>query len=172
MDKHTKNLIGFWLLGLFNNYSFVIMLSAAHDLIHDNEDGDEVENTNVVANVSLANGRDCNQLSTGTILLADEIPAIIVKLLAPFLALRINLRVSAVVLLSSLSFVIVSASRSNLVTLLGVVCASISSGLGEVSFLAYTHYFSEVMLYSELSPDLATTLTPHITSPHTSGGQL
>ena len=28
------------------------------------------------------------------------------------------------------------------------------------------------MLYSELSPDLATTLTPHITSPHTSAGQL
>ena len=142
MDRYKKNLIGFWFLGLFNNYSFVIMLSAAHDLIHDNENTD----TNVTDVSSSNNTRDCNELSTGTILLADEIPAIIIKLFAPFLALWISVRVSAVVIFSCLSFIIVSFSRSNPVTLLGVVCASLSSGLGEVSFLAFTHQFSEPVI--------------------------
>ena len=142
MDRYKKNLIGFWLLGLFNNYSFVIMLSAAHDLIHENENTD----TNVTNVSSSNNTRDCNELSTGTILLADEIPAIIIKLFAPFLALWISVRVSAVVIFSCLSFIIVSFSRSNPVTLLGVVCASLSSGLGEVSFLAFTHQFSEPVI--------------------------
>jgi battenin len=27
------SLVGFWLLGLFNNFAYVIMLSAAHDLL-------------------------------------------------------------------------------------------------------------------------------------------
>lgn len=142
MNRYKKNLIGFWLLGLFNNYSFVIMLSAAHDLIHDNEN----TNTNVTDVSSSNNTRDCNELSTGTILLADEIPAIIIKLFAPFIALWISARVSVVVIFSCLSFIIVSFSRSNPVTLLGVVCASLSSGLGEVSFLAFTHQFSEPVI--------------------------
>ena len=142
LNRYKRNLFGFWLLGLFNNYSFVIMLSAAHDLIHENENTD----TNVTDVSSSNNTRDCNELSTGTILLADEIPAIIIKLFAPFLALWISVRVSAVVIFSCLSFIIVSFSRSNPVTLLGVVCASLSSGLGEVSFLAFTHQFSEPVI--------------------------
>ena len=32
-----RNEIGFWLLGLFNNFAYVIMLSAAHDLLHNAE---------------------------------------------------------------------------------------------------------------------------------------
>ena len=142
MERYKKNLLGFWLLGLFNNYSFVIMLSAAHDLIHDNEN----RNKNVTEIASSNITRDCNEMSTGTILLADEIPAIIIKLFAPFLALWISVRVSFVVIFSCFSFLIVSVSRSNLVTILGVVCASLSSGLGEVSFLSYTHHFSEPVI--------------------------
>lgn len=36
MSKFTKwrNIIGFWILGLANNYPYVVMLSAAFDTIH------------------------------------------------------------------------------------------------------------------------------------------
>ena len=36
MNKFTKwrNIIGFWILGLANNYPYVVMLSAAFDIIH------------------------------------------------------------------------------------------------------------------------------------------
>ncbi|OWK11390.1 CLN3, partial [Cervus elaphus hippelaphus] len=30
---HWKNAVGFWLLGLCNNFSYVVMLSAAHDIL-------------------------------------------------------------------------------------------------------------------------------------------
>lgn len=33
MTEKTRNLIGYWLLGLCNNYAYVIMLSAAHDIL-------------------------------------------------------------------------------------------------------------------------------------------
>lgn len=30
----VRNLLGFWLCGLINNFSYVLFLSAAHDIIH------------------------------------------------------------------------------------------------------------------------------------------
>ena len=85
-------------------------------------------------------------MSTGVILLADVLPAICVKLIAPFVVISMNIKVIIVVVMSSLSFIIVSVSSSNMVTILGVICASISSGLGEASFLSFTHYFSECVI--------------------------
>ena len=36
MNEKPRNLIAYWLLGLCNNYAYVIMLSAAHDILsHD-----------------------------------------------------------------------------------------------------------------------------------------
>ena len=141
MDRSTKNVVGFWLLGLFNNYCYVIMLSAAHDLLRDSENSEEVLDDN---------GRDCNRLSTGTILLADVVPGIVIKSFAPFLfsVVSVEARVVVVVSLSSLSYILVWASQSPGLTLLGVVCASLSSGLGEASFLSHTHLFSEPVISS------------------------
>jgi len=31
--ENSRNLIAYWFLGLCNNYAFVIMLSAAHDIL-------------------------------------------------------------------------------------------------------------------------------------------
>ena len=31
--EKVRNLIAFWLLGLCNNYAYVVMLSAAHDIL-------------------------------------------------------------------------------------------------------------------------------------------
>lgn len=30
-----RNLIAYWILGLTNNYGYVVMLTAAHDIMHD-----------------------------------------------------------------------------------------------------------------------------------------
>ncbi|CAI9556994.1 unnamed protein product, partial [Staurois parvus] len=32
--SHWRNLAAFWLLGLCNNFAYVVMLSAAHDILH------------------------------------------------------------------------------------------------------------------------------------------
>ena len=66
--------ISYWFLGLCNNFAYVIMLSAAHDIL------DEIEkdglNKTPIENPSknITNKYDCNSLSTGAILLADVLP--------------------------------------------------------------------------------------------------
>ncbi|CAG2179340.1 unnamed protein product, partial [Oppiella nova] len=134
-----RNYISFWILGLSNNYSYVIMLSAAYDIINGHEpkgggSGDD--------------GKGCNSMSTGAVLIADILPCLVVKLLAPFVFTNTNLRVSVVVILSALSFIITSLSMNIYFSYIGIVCASLSSGLGETTFLSYTSKFdSRVISY-------------------------
>ena len=56
MKKLTKwrNIFGFWILGLANNYPYVIMLSAAFDTIHRLSDktGDHMHNNTNLSNMS------------------------------------------------------------------------------------------------------------------------
>jgi len=146
--EKRRNLVGFWFLGLFNNFAYVIMLSAAHDLLRENAaSGSE----NVTSGLQSLEDfefkeRDCNPVSTGTILLADILPTIIVKSIAPFLHIKENFKVIVVTILAAGSFIIVSFSGSNAVTYTGVVCASLSSGLGEVTFLSLSHKFEPVVI--------------------------
>lgn len=65
-----RDLVGFWLLGLTNNFAYVIMLSAAHDIL----------------------SQQAEHLGTGIILLADILPTILIKLTAPFFIHRIAYR--------------------------------------------------------------------------------
>lgn len=37
--EKTRNLVAYWLLGLCNNYAYVIMLSAAHDILSEDFQG-------------------------------------------------------------------------------------------------------------------------------------
>ena len=69
-------------------------------------------------------------MSTGAILLADVVPAILVKMTAPFIVVCINTKVWIVTILSGFSFILVSISHVHSLTIIGVVCASIGSGLG------------------------------------------
>ncbi|CAF5000733.1 unnamed protein product, partial [Rotaria sp. Silwood1] len=62
--KHGKwglEFIGFWLLGLCNNFGYVVMLSAAHDILK------QEKNDNSTQSVShnTTNQFDCNPISTG-----------------------------------------------------------------------------------------------------------
>ena len=52
-----------------------------------------------------------------------------------------RLRVVIVVALSAGSFIITAASVGDWMSFLGIICASVSSGLGEVTFLSYSSVF-------------------------------
>ena len=87
-----RNLAAFWVLGLCNNYGYVVMLSAAHDILES-----KFHSTNGVTtptNGSILNTtgiRSCNTLSTGAILLADILPSLVVKVITPFLPFYIQI---------------------------------------------------------------------------------
>lgn len=72
-----RDLTAYWLLGLTNNYGYVVMLSAAHDIIKQFEKVDDGSGVD--------NDRKCNIVSTGAILLADVLPSLMVKVVAPYI---------------------------------------------------------------------------------------
>ncbi|XP_037527610.1 battenin isoform X2 [Rhipicephalus sanguineus] len=134
--RRTRNLAGFWLLGLCNNYAYVVMLSAAFDILNK-----EVGPHSVTVDPHPPNNTRCNPTSTGAILLADILPALFIKLTAPFLNINTSVQVTAVVLLSCSSFLMTSFTIAKWMSFLGVVCAALGSGLGEITFLAYSSHF-------------------------------
>ncbi|XP_046596829.1 battenin isoform X1 [Neodiprion lecontei] len=138
--KKWRNLIAFWILGLCNNYGYVVMLSAAHDIIESKfgSTSSSSETTN-----STTTSRDCNTLSTGAILLADIIPSLMTKIVAPFLPFFVHLRLLSCVILAASGFVMVALAASEWLAILGVIVTSLSSGLGEVTLLGYSHFFDK-----------------------------
>ncbi|KAM5198125.1 battenin isoform 2-T3 [Hipposideros larvatus] len=150
-SAHWKNAMGFWLLGLCNNFSYVVMLSAAHDILsHQRAPGNKshVDPDPVPTPYSNSSRFDCNSVSTAAVLLADILPTLVIKLLAP-LGLHL-LPYSPRVLVSGAcaagSFILVAFSQSVGTSLCGVVLASISSGLGEVTFLSLTAFYPRAVI--------------------------
>ncbi|XP_041038046.1 battenin isoform X2 [Carcharodon carcharias] len=98
--KSWRNVGAFWLLGLCNNFSYVIMLSAAHDILSEQEGGNvtglipgpnDTRAAELSREVTVTGGGlngtsryDCNPISTAAILLADILPTLLIKLTAPF----------------------------------------------------------------------------------------
>lgn len=145
--KHWRSLLSFWLLGLTNNFAYVVMLSAAHDILSQDFSGGgggggngSITPTNDSNNT---NPRDCNTVSTGAILLADIIPSLVMKLLAPFMFPHVHARVSLVVLAGMCSFLLVGLATSRAMAIVGVVFAAVGAGLGEPTFLAYSANYHE-----------------------------
>ncbi|XP_034045586.1 battenin isoform X2 [Thalassophryne amazonica] len=150
-----RNWSAFWLLGLCNNFAYVVMLSAAHDILQKQESGNSTGSigTTLVtnfANASSSNSSryDCNPVSTAAVLLADILPTLIIKLVAPFVIHKVpyGFRVLFCVFMAGLSFLLVSFSSAVWMSILGVIFASIGAGLGELSFLSLTAFFSRNVL--------------------------
>ncbi|XP_033744663.1 battenin-like [Pecten maximus] len=148
IPHRKRNLFGFWWLGLCNNFAYVIMLSAAHDILREQGGGEghsnTSSNTTTPAPVNSSYERlHCNPISTGAILLADILPTLLIKLTAPFYVERLSYRfkVSTVTVFCLLSFVLVGFSGGIWMSITGVVCASIGGGLGEVTYLSYSSFF-------------------------------
>lgn len=81
----------------------------------------------------------------GVVLLADILPSLIVKAIAPLVIHQFayHVRLWTLVALSVPGMLLISFSNeSKPVVILGICMASASSGIGEVSFLLLTHYYS------------------------------
>uniref|UniRef100_A0A8C6QGP5 Battenin n=1 Tax=Nannospalax galili TaxID=1026970 RepID=A0A8C6QGP5_NANGA len=123
-SAHWKNAVGFWILGLCNNFSYVVMLSAAHDILRQeqtsrNQSHVDPGPTPVPHNSS--SRFDCNSISTAAVLLADILPTLIIKLLAP-LGLHLlpySPRVLVIGICSAGSFILVAFSQSVTISLCG-----------------------------------------------------
>ncbi|KAL8736475.1 MAG: hypothetical protein Q9166_000267 [cf. Caloplaca sp. 2 TL-2023] len=111
-------------LGLINNVVYVIILSAALDLVGPN-------------------------VSKAVVLLADIIPSFLIKLCAPYFIhiVPYSLRIILFAVISSWGMLLIALAppytdRGTITTkLAGIVLASLSSGAGELSFLGLTHYY-------------------------------
>ncbi|KAM9345959.1 battenin [Symphorus nematophorus] len=146
-----RNWSGFWLLGLCNNFAYVVMLSAAHDILKKQEPGNATASTTATSAVDFPGGNssnssryDCNPVSTAAVLLPDILPTLIIKIFAPFMIHKVpyGIRVLFCAIMAATSFILVSFSSAVWMSILGVVFASSSSGLGELSFLSLTVFFS------------------------------
>lgn len=116
----------FFLFGLINNSLYVVILSAASDLVGPS-------------------------IPKALVLLFDVAPSFVIKLTAPFFikAIPYNLRVASCVLLSVIGMLILAGLSGNgglFWKMLGITLASLSSGLGEITFLSLTHYYLTVSL--------------------------
>ncbi|EJS43167.1 yhc3p [Saccharomyces arboricola H-6] len=112
----------FWLFGLINNVLYVVILSAAVDIVGPT-------------------------LPKSLVLLADIFPSLTIKLCSPFFIDRIkySYRIWSLVTMSCIGMFLVSF-KNLFVCLLGISFASLSSGFGEVTFLQLTHYYKQVSL--------------------------
>ncbi|XP_071330926.1 battenin isoform X2 [Trachinotus anak] len=153
--KQWRNWTGFWFLGLCNNFAYVVMLSAAHDILKKQESENATAPTPATVAVDFHGGNssnssryDCNPVSTAAVLLADIVPTLVIKLFAPFVIHKLpyGIRVLFCVIMAATSFLLVSLSSAVWISILGVIFASISSGLGELSFLSLTVFFTRDVL--------------------------
>jgi len=140
-QEKWRNHIGFWILGLTNNFAYVVMLSAAFDIL-----GGKLGS----GKTDMTKGYSCNPHSTGVILLADILPTLAIKWTAPFYmqSLNYHFKVILVVLFALGSFLMVALCKSVALAIIGVVFASISSGFGELTFLSLTSYFHSTVISS------------------------
>lgn len=117
------------LKGLINNVLYVIILTAALDLV-----GPSVPK--------------------GVVLLADVIPGFLMKLCGPYFihGVPYSVRVLLAAALSTSGMLLVALTPSYIdggtimVKMAGVVLASISTGLGELSFMGLTHFYGHFSL--------------------------
>ncbi|KGO63725.1 Major facilitator superfamily domain, general substrate transporter [Penicillium expansum] len=121
--------VAFWLFGLINNVLYVIILSAAVDLV----------------------GPD---VPKGVVLLADVVPSFATKLVAPYFIHLVPywMRILVFVFLSSVGMLVVAMSPgytdggSISSKIAGIILASFSSGAGELSFVGLTHFYGPFSL--------------------------
>lgn len=121
MMDETKCVFGsFFVFGLLNNILYVVILSAAIDLVG-------------------------ASTPKAVVLVADIAPSFAIKLSAPFFIHKIayKARIWLLVALSGFGMLIIGLSGTKLIgaRILGICMASLSSGLGELTFLQLTHFY-------------------------------
>ncbi|XP_077411858.1 battenin [Vanacampus margaritifer] len=155
--KQWRNWSGFWFIGLCNNFAYVVMLSAAQDILTKqqsentttfNTPGDTLAMESKDVNTGNRSRYDCNSFSTAAVLLADILPTLIIKMTAPLVIHKMpyGFRILFCVIMAATSFLVVSFSSTIWMSIIGVIFASTSSGFGELSFLSLTVFYSRDVL--------------------------
>ncbi|CAF0962848.1 unnamed protein product [Brachionus calyciflorus] len=121
------------------------MISAAHDLLKD----DESYANNVTKKYT---GKyDCNEISTGAVLLADVLPGLLMKIIFSAYSDKIsyNKKFYLIIFTSSLSFLVVSQTPNDIKWLIftGICSASISTSVGELTFLSLSTLYPTNMAF-------------------------
>ncbi|KAG5683414.1 hypothetical protein PVAND_012697 [Polypedilum vanderplanki] len=133
--NNWRDLIAYWIFGLCNNFGYVVMLTAAKDILQELGSSSEVHHG--------SSNRPCNLVSTGAVLLADVIPGLCIKFLSPFLPFWHATRISISCLIAIGGFIVVGFATEQWIALTGVAMTSFASGLGEPTFLAYSAFFNK-----------------------------
>ena len=125
ISDERRIFLSFLLFGLINNILYVVILSAAIDLVG-------------------------SSTPKAVVLLADIVPAFLIKVVAPFVIhlVAYKARLWCLVALSVVGMLIVSTgSGANAgsvgFTVFGICLALASAGLGEITFLLLTHFYNE-----------------------------
>uniref|UniRef100_A0A8C1ZIH8 Battenin n=1 Tax=Cyprinus carpio TaxID=7962 RepID=A0A8C1ZIH8_CYPCA len=143
------------LLGLCNNFAYVVMLSAAHDILQKQESHNTTTPTpapnGTNTEIIKSSRYDCSPVSTAVSLpcLSFSLSFLVspVQTCPTFKCkLKYLFRVLVCFFTAVVSFLMVSFSSTILMSIFGVVFASISSGLGELSFLSLSVFFSRDVL--------------------------
>ncbi|KAI6171512.1 Battenin [Aphelenchoides bicaudatus] len=140
----VRDFFAFWIFGLSNNFAYVIMLSAAEDIMSQQTNANTATDSNSTVCMPEIHEHTCEIGSLGAVLLADVIPSLFIKLTFPFFMHRIpiGIRHVTVCVLQALSYLIVAFSTSVPMSLLGVVFAAAGSGLGEICYLSLASHYS------------------------------
>ena len=136
--ESRRNHAAFFIFGICCNITYVIMLSAAFDLLNANRKQTKRE-------IPLKSRFRCNNYSTGVVLFAAIFPTLLLKYTAPFVVQCCNyhVRFLIVVLMGMMSLLAPGLSTDINVIMFGVVCSSISSGFGEITYLSLTSHFKQ-----------------------------
>ena len=125
ISDERRIFLSFLLFGLINNILYVVILSAAIDLVG-------------------------SSTPKAVVLLADIVPAFLIKVVAPFVIhlVAYKARLWCLVALSVVGMLIVSTGSganagSVRFTVFGICLALASAGLGEITFLLLTHFYNE-----------------------------
>ncbi|KAK5980559.1 Battenin [Trichostrongylus colubriformis] len=134
----VRNMISFWIFGMCNNFGFSVMLSAAQDILSRRERSPSQQNPEITYRI-------CSPTSAGVVLLCNILPALLVKLMCPFVMHRIpyGIRHFVICSLQVTSLLVTAFAESVPAALIGVCVASVAGGFGETTYLGLAGHYSK-----------------------------
>lgn len=124
---YARNLISFFVFGLVNNFAYVIFLTGADDILN-------------------------NRYPTSVVLLSEMLPILIAQGVAPLFIeyMPFWIRLIFLSLSTTGAFVLMASTNNAIVSIVGIVIASLSSGFGEITYMGLSAGYDKntVSLYS------------------------
>jgi battenin len=131
--------IHFWFLGFCNSIPFLMMLSAAHDFL-------KTEEKTQINRDNFNDRYDCNEHSTGLVLLIDVIPGTLTKFIVPFFVHKLKYwqRIMITMISASISFLIIGITDHEIkcFIFIGIIFASFATSFGEMTILSLSTFYS------------------------------